>query len=145
MKFIDREEEMRRLLSLSTREGGGLVVLWGRRRVGKTRLMLEWVRRAKGLYTLADQSAGSVQRRYFADSLSSVLDGFAESEYPDWRTLLRALARQAGHAGWRGPLVIDELPYLVAASPELQVPPGRAARRRSYRVITGRDVLECLR
>jgi AAA+ ATPase superfamily predicted ATPase len=119
MKFLDREEEMRRLLSLSAREDGGLAVLWGRRRVGKTRLMLEWVRRAKGIYTLADQSAGPVQRRYFADSLSSVLDGFAESEYPDWRTLLRAVARQAGHAGWRGPLVIDELPYLVAASPEL--------------------------
>lgn len=91
MKFLDREDEMRRLLSLSARDDGGLAVLWGRRRVGKTRLMLEWVRRSKGIYTLADQSSGAVQRRYFADSLSSVLDGFAESEYPDWRTLLRAV------------------------------------------------------
>lgn len=119
MKFLDREAEMRRLLHLSARDDGGLAVLWGRRRVGKTRLMLEWVRRANGLYTLADQSAGAVQRRYFAQALSSVLDGFGDAEYPDWRTLLRALARQAEQAGWRGPLVIDELPYLVSASPEL--------------------------
>ena len=54
MKFLDREEEMRRLLDLSAREDGGLAVLWGRRRVGKTRLMLEWVRRANGIYTLSE-------------------------------------------------------------------------------------------
>lgn len=119
MKFLDRTPEMQRLLGLSSNEGGGLGLVWGRRRVGKTRLLLEWVRRTGGIYTVADQSAPAVQRRYFSEALSAALDGFSEAEYPDWRSLLRALARQAVQAGWRGPLVVDELPYLAAVSPEL--------------------------
>ncbi|MCC7142837.1 MAG: ATP-binding protein [Candidatus Eisenbacteria bacterium] len=119
MKFLDREPELSRLLSLSRRHQGGLVILWGRRRIGKTRLLLEWVRRSRGLYTVADQSSAAIQRRYFAESVGSVLPGFGEAAYSDWRTLLRALARQARQQNWPGPLVIDELPYLVATSPEL--------------------------
>jgi len=119
MQFLDREEELGRLVRLSARPEGGMALVWGRRRVGKTRLLLEWMRLTGGLYTVADQSAGPVQRRYFAESVAGVLEGFADSEYPDWRTLLRGLARQARQTGWRGPLVFDELPYLVAASPEL--------------------------
>lgn len=119
MDFLDRASEMQRLLSLSGRAGGGLGLVWGRRRVGKTRLLLEWVKRVGGVYTVADQSAGAVQRRYFAEAAGAVLEGFGDAEYAEWQSLLRALARQAKQTGWRGPLVIDELPYLVAASPEL--------------------------
>ena len=39
--------------------------------------------------------------------------------FRDWRGLLSRLAREAADAQWRGPLVIDELPYLVGTSPEL--------------------------
>ena len=119
MKFLDRIPEMQRLLALHKAEGGGLGLIWGRRRIGKTRLLVEWIRQAGGIYTVADQSAPAVQRRYFAEALSGALAGFSEPEYPDWRTLLRALGRQAASIGWRGPLVLDELPYLAAASPEL--------------------------
>ena len=38
---------------------------------------------------------------------------------PDWRSLLRALARGAQQSGWRGPLIIDEFPYLVASNEAL--------------------------
>jgi uncharacterized protein len=119
MKFLDRTAELQRLLALHNTEGGGLGLVWGRRRVGKTRLLVEWIRRTGGIYTVADQSASAVQRRYFAEALSGSLAGFSEPEYPDWRTLLRALGRQAANTGWRGPLVVDELPYLAAVSPEL--------------------------
>ncbi len=110
---------MQRLLDLSQKEGGELGLVWGRRRVGKTRLLLEWVQQTGGVYTVADQSAPAVQRRYVAEALSARLEGFAEAEYGDWRSLFRVLARQSRQIGWRGPVVIDELPYLVAASPEL--------------------------
>src|SRR6202035_720700 len=82
----------------------------------KTRLLLEWSRRHGGLYTVADQSAAEIQRRYFAEAVAERLPGFAEVEYRDWRTLLQRLAREAQAAGWRGPVIFDELLYLVAAS-----------------------------
>lgn len=119
MRFLDRTEEMRRLERLVTRPEGGLAVVYGRRRIGKTRLLLEWVRRHGGLYSVADTSAAEVQRRYFAGVVEERLPGFADVEYRDWSSLLVRLAREARGAGWCGPVVFDELPYLVLATPEL--------------------------
>ena len=118
MRFVDRSAEMHRL-DLAESRPRGFAVLWGRRRVGKSRLLTEWSRRNRGLYTVADQSASAVQRRYLASALATLFPGFDEVEYPDWRALLRRRDRDADNKGWHGPLIIDELPYLVAAHPEI--------------------------
>ena len=119
MIFIDREEEMNRLDRLAASAEGGLAVVYGRRRIGKTRVLLEWSRRHGGLYTVADQSAPEIQRRYFAEAAAALLPGFADVDYPDWSRLLSRLVREAKQARWRGPVIFDELPYLVSGSPEL--------------------------
>lgn len=119
MFFLNRQSELARLDRVASSDEGGLVVVYGRRRVGKTRLLLEWGKKHGGLYTVADQSLAELQRQYFAEALAERLPGFAEVEYRDWRSLLSRAAREAQLAGWRGPLILDELPYLVLASPEL--------------------------
>jgi len=119
MLFIDRIDELRRLESVSRAREGGLAVIYGRRRLGKTRLLLEWTRRRKGVYFVADQSSPAVQRRYLAKALAARLPAFDAVEYPDWRGLFDRLAADAKSRKFRGPLVLDELPYLVASSPEL--------------------------
>ncbi|HUP22375.1 MAG TPA: ATP-binding protein [Thermoanaerobaculia bacterium] len=120
MLFLDRDAELRRLDQLADPSGeGGLAVVYGRRRIGKTRLLLEWTKRHRGVYCVADQSAPEIQRRYLAEALAEALSGFADVAYPDWSALLARVGRDAEAHGFRGPLVIDELPYLVAASPEL--------------------------
>lgn len=119
MRFVDRSEEMARLDRLAESPQGGLAVVYGRRRIGKTRLLLEWAGRRGGLYTVADQSAAGIQRRYVAEAVAERLPGFADVVYRDWRGLLTRLAREAQTAGLRGPFIFDELPYLVLASPEL--------------------------
>jgi AAA+ ATPase superfamily predicted ATPase len=82
-------------------------------------MLVEWVKKHGGIYTVADQSAPDVQRRYLAEVLAERFSGFADVDYRDWRSLFSRLAREAAAAGWRGPLVLDELPYLVYSSPEL--------------------------
>jgi AAA+ ATPase superfamily predicted ATPase len=119
MRFVDRIEELDRLDRLATGDHGGLAVIYGRRRIGKTRLLLEWSERRGGLYTVADQSAPEIQRRYVAEAIAQRLPGFADVDYRDWRGLLDRLAREADAGGFRGPLIFDELPYLVLSSPEL--------------------------
>ncbi|MDO8349000.1 MAG: ATP-binding protein [Planctomycetota bacterium] len=116
---MNRQAELQRLDRLAKRRDGGLAVIWGRRRVGKTRLLLEWVKRSGGEYFVADESTPGLQRRRLADTFGTRLPGFAEVEYPDWGSLFSRLARDAARVGLRGPFVIDELPYLVSASPEL--------------------------
>ena len=119
MNFIDREDELRRLLALGRRREGGLAVITGRRRVGKTRLLVEWVERTGGVYFVADQSSPEVQRRYLVAALATRLPGLDGVTFSDWRTLLTGVAERARQARWRGPLVLDELPYLVLQAPEL--------------------------
>lgn len=119
MKFINRKQELSRLNHLIGLKEGGIGVIWGRRRLGKSRLLLEWTHKHKGVYYTADESASSIQRNYFSVSIEQALPGFSEVEYPDWTALFMRLARDALKSNWRGPIVIDELPYLIAASPEL--------------------------
>ena len=118
MRFLDRGEEMRRLDGV-LEEPGAFAVLWGRRRVGKTRLLIEWSQRRDGLYAAADRSVPAVQRRYLATAAARRFPGFDDVEYPDWRSFLLRLAAESGGSGWPGPFVLDELPYLIAADPTL--------------------------
>jgi len=119
MEFLNRFNELQRLDRLVERGASGLVAIWGRRRVGKTRLLVEWSERAGGVYTVADQSSAPVQRRYFAEALAGKLPGFEEASYSDWDSLLNRLSRDARLLGWKGPLILDEFPYLVLSAPEL--------------------------
>ena len=118
MEFIDRQEELARL-DRALDAPGSFAAVWGRRRVGKSRLLLEWARRRDGLYLVAEPSAPAVQRRYLAQAAAARFPGFADVEYPDWRAFLDRLAAAAAHADWPGPIVLDELPYLAAADPGL--------------------------
>ena len=119
MKFIDRKEEMARLLRAAKTAEAGLVVVWGRRRLGKSRLLTEWSKHTNGIYWVADESAPAIQRQYLSEALHTVFSGFADVPYPDWATLLNRLSRDARQANWHGPLILDEFPYLVSGAPEL--------------------------
>jgi len=119
MRFLDRRRELARLQRGGKTEGAWLCVLWGRRRVGKSRLLLEWLKGTGGLYFVADQSAAPLQRSYFATTVATRLPRFDDVTYPDWRSALDRLAAEARTLEWAGPLVIDELPYLVTSDPSL--------------------------
>ncbi|HEY4241767.1 MAG TPA: ATP-binding protein [Kofleriaceae bacterium] len=119
MNFMNRDNELRRLSALADSPEGGFAVVFGRRRVGKTRLLLEWCRRSGGVYVVGDQSSADLQRAYCAEAIAARFPGFGDAVYPHWRSLFETLARAAKTEKWRGPLVIDELPYWVQSSPEL--------------------------
>ncbi len=53
--FIDRGRELEILERLWRRPGFKLALVYGRRRVGKTRLLREWLRDKRGAYYLAAQ------------------------------------------------------------------------------------------
>jgi len=48
--FIDRESEIKLLEQLHKKEAASLVLLYGRRRIGKTRLIQEFMKHAEGIY-----------------------------------------------------------------------------------------------
>ena len=45
----------------SAAKAGGLLVVFGRRRVGKTRLLTHWLKPGNGLYSQAIEAASAIQ------------------------------------------------------------------------------------
>ena len=68
-QFVDREQEMETLQSEYEREGSALVVLYGRRRVGKTTLISEFIRGKKALFFLASEEAEAQNRNAFREKM----------------------------------------------------------------------------
>lgn len=115
MKFVDRIDETARLKNALSRERSSLVVVYGRRRLGKSTL-IKRVLSENDVYFLADRSEGSYQRVLLAKVVAQVFSGFDKVTYPDWESILRALNYRAER---HFTLCLDEFPYLVEQSPEL--------------------------
>ncbi|MBU1751931.1 MAG: ATP-binding protein, partial [Chloroflexi bacterium] len=100
--FWNREQELTFLNREYHTPGGRFVVIYGRRRVGKTRLIAEFIRDKPGFYHLADASSDLMQRRTFRDSLRTFLGPEAwmldDDPVPAWPTLLRYLTTTASDA-----------------------------------------------
>lgn len=115
MKFVDRIDETERLKETLSREKSSLIVLYGRRRLGKSTL-IKRVLSESDIYFLADRSEGQHQRTLLAKVVAQAFPDFDKVTYPDWESLFRALNYRTDK---RFTLCIDEFPYIVEQSPEL--------------------------
>ena len=61
-KFIDRKAEMETLQSEYERKGSALVIMYGRRRVGKTTLISEFIKDKNALFFLASEESEAQNR-----------------------------------------------------------------------------------
>lgn len=126
-QFVDREKELRFLESEYKKETSSLVILYGRRRTGKTALLSQFLRGRDGLYFLASEESETVNKRNFAAAALEYA-----GRYKDAECLQRHedAAAQAGRFGrWddifryiqmckEKPLIlIDEFQYLGKADP----------------------------
>lgn len=107
---------------------GQLVLVSGRRRLGKTFLLQRFFAGAPGenpkphCYHLADQSNATEQRESIARQLLETFPepGTEPAEIAvSWNSLLRHVGRLARPDGPRIGWILDEFPYLVEQTPEL--------------------------
>ena len=115
MEFVNRIEEQNRLTDALYGDNTSFVVVYGRRRVGKSTLIKK-VLTVGDVYFLADQTEKSQQIGMIAKAIAQIIEGFDKVVYPDWSTLFDTLnLRTTG----KFTLCIDEFPYIVKKSPEL--------------------------
>lgn len=115
MKFVDRIDEAAHLQDALAKEKSSLVVIYGRRRLGKSTLIKK-VLSDNDVYFLADRSEEQHQRILLAKMIAQIFPDFDKLTYPDWEAILRAVNYRADK---RFTLCLDEFPYLVEQSPEL--------------------------
>ena len=116
-QIFDRETEWTDLARFASAGHGGIAVVYGRRRQGKSFLLDALAREHDGLYHQAIEEERVPALESFARSLGDQagLPRWALGGFRDWGEAIQAAAEQmAGR-----PIVLDEFPYMTRKSPEL--------------------------
>lgn len=123
LMFVDRQEELAFLNKLLTRKTPGpaqLVLLYGRRRVGKTELLKHWAKNSdlRFTYWAADKEPEALQRRGLMAKMMDMPEEEALT-FNSWPALWRWLAPRLAAESEKQILILDELPYASEADPAL--------------------------
>jgi AAA+ ATPase superfamily predicted ATPase len=118
--FIDREPELAILEQAWQSDRAELLVVYGRRRVGKTSLLRAFCAGRPNTFWVASLNSEAVLRQGFTDTLWQTThpdEQAAGFTYESWERAFRAMGELAAER--RHVAVIDELPYLVSADPSI--------------------------
>ena len=117
MDFIGRTSELA-TLNAELEHGSGFVVIYGRRRVGKTTLIKEFIKDKRAFYFLATTESEAQSMKRFAGVLSRTTKNpmLSKVTFTDWLDLFQVVADD--HPDEKKVLVIDEFPYLVKTNPD---------------------------
>ena len=112
MNFIGRKEELN-TLEKEFRRDGSFVVIYGRRRIGKTTLIKEFIKDKQAFYFLATEEVESQSMKRLAGVVARVTGNsmLQRITFTDWLDLFREIANYRQEE--KKVLVIDEFPYLV--------------------------------
>lgn len=115
MKFIGRTSELEKLNAEYERDGG-FVVIYGRRRVGKTTLIKEFLKGKNAFYFLATEELESQSMKRLAGVVARATKNniLQKAAFTDWLDLFQVIADYKPDE--KKILVIDEFPYLVKAN-----------------------------
>lgn len=115
--FINREEELASLEREYDRKGSSLVIIYGRRRVGKTRLITKFIEDKNSLFFLASEESEAQNRTEFknraADFLSNEL--LRNADISSWDLIFKEIINK--HFEEKPVIVIDEFQYIGKSNP----------------------------
>ena len=131
--FVGREAELQLLDRLWARSDATLLILYGRRRVGKTRLLTYWLRQSgagetgqdqparRVLYWVAEPSSALDQLRSFSQAVYNFANPQAPAPedftYANWQQAWQQVAALAQNE--RLGLLLDEFTYLLEIDPSI--------------------------
>lgn len=117
MKFVNRKNELKILEEEYQREESSMVIIYGRRRVGKTELIRQFIKNRPAIYFLATEEAESMNREVFQEQVAEFLDNdlLRAAKIERWEPIFQQIAIAA--QSQRIIIVIDEFQYIGQSSP----------------------------
>lgn len=116
--FVDRENELKFLEEYYRRKESSLIIIYGRRRIGKTELIKQFIKDKKAIYYLCERT--SIQsnieklKEKFAEELNE--DWLKKVEIEDFESLFKSVE---GKLREKFVIVFDEFPYLIEIDREI--------------------------
>jgi AAA+ ATPase superfamily predicted ATPase len=111
--FVGRETELKKLNEMYDSDRFECAVIYGRRRVGKTTLIKEFIRDKKAIYFVAREAGGAVNLNGFSNDVHSVTakELAKNSFFSDWEKAFDYIHQISKEN--RLVLAIDEYPFLA--------------------------------
>lgn len=111
-QFVNRADELDFLESKYKNEKAQFIVIYGRRRVGKTETILKFSVDKPHVYFLASKVSGNEQIKQVIESVYDAIQDKAIFDLkPEWETIFKYLS----NLNERFIIAIDEFPYLIEA------------------------------
>lgn len=107
-EIIDRKNELKFLNDEHKRKGSSLVILYGRRRNGKTTLIQEYLKDKKGIYFLATEENEEINKEKFLKLVLNRYPSKYELKLNDWEDIFKYIIDNDK----RAVIIIDEFQYL---------------------------------
>ncbi len=117
MNFIDREKELKFLEEKWREPVAQLLVLWGKRRVGKTELIKQFITNKPHIYFLSESTSEKEQLRKFSLAIGAFYNEplLQTRGFTEWEEAFRYLSSRRQKII----VVIDEFPYLIQSNPAI--------------------------
>jgi AAA+ ATPase superfamily predicted ATPase len=114
--FVGRRRELNKLHEMYGSDKFECAVIYGRRRIGKTMLINEFIKGKRAIYCTGLETTDRENLENFSRSIMTALPGVEiDAVFPNYRAALDSLYEMSKDE--RLIMVIDEYPYLAAAYP----------------------------
>ena len=108
--FIGREKELKALEAVYAKKGFGMTVIYGRRRIGKSYLINEFIKDKKAIFYTATKVGAQRNTDLFSKEVLKVLDPtYSEAEFSSVEKIFDVITKKVNTE--KTVIVIDELPY----------------------------------
>jgi len=115
MQFINRERELSALKKFWQEKNAQLIVIYGKRRVGKTELIKQFIREKPHIYFLAQKINEHENLKLLGEAAGEYFDNdiLKRKGFENWKWVFEYLRKNVKE---RTVFVIDEFPYLAEAN-----------------------------
>ena len=110
--FIGRKKELNSLEDVYEKTGFGMTIIYGRRRIGKSTLIREFIKGKKAIFYTATKVGAERNLELFSKQVLDVLDPtYSDVTFPSVESILDIITKKVEEEKKKTVLVIDELPY----------------------------------
>lgn len=117
--MIGREQELNQIEKLNSSTKFEFLVMYGRRRVGKTTILQEFAGRHDVIFFSAQEKNDSLNLMDFSKTLQIHYEGHFIAPFQSWKDAVSYITKKASENN-KTILVIDEFPFIAGANPAIK-------------------------
>lgn len=116
--MIGRKEELKQLETLYQSDKFEFLVMYGRRRVGKTTILQEFANKHKVIFFSAQEKNDALNLQDFSKSIQLYFDNDFIAVFPSWKDAFSYISKKTGNQ--KTVLIIDEFPFIAEQNPSIK-------------------------